>query len=85
MSDDLAAKLLGQDFANQVRVEDSERLETQMEASKWNPADITDALNGLRPPPPQLLKRSDGKNLLYQGKIHWFQGEPGSMKSMISP
>jgi len=84
VSDDLAAKLLGQNFADQVRVEDSERLETQMEASKWNPADITDALNGLRPPPPQLLKRSDGKSLLYQGKIHWFQGEPGSMKSMLA-
>jgi hypothetical protein len=31
--------------------------------------------------PPALMARTDGENLLYAGKRHWFQGEPESAKT----
>ena len=80
----LAERLLGTEVTMTARYEMADRVKEQLEVSKWLPANLEDALAGLRPPPPSMLARSDGKHILYQGKIHWFQGEPGSMKSMLA-
>lgn len=37
-----------------------------------------------RPPTPMLLRRSDGRGLLYPAKRHWLQGEPESGKSWLA-
>ena len=52
--------------------------------STWRKLDLTDALSGKPPEPPEVLRRSDGKHLLYRGRIHWIQGEPESGKSWVS-
>lgn len=54
---------------------------TNAEESTWRPVDLTDALNGADVPAPDLLARTDGLNLLYRGRVHWFQGESESLKS----
>src|SRR2546429_403075 len=49
---------------------------------EYEPIDLTPYIDGtyeqLRP---SMLKRTDGKYLLYAGKRHWFQGEPESGKT----
>lgn len=48
--------------------------------SSWTPVDL--AKVGTEPAPgPEFLARTDGKCLLYRGKVHWFQGEPESCKT----
>jgi hypothetical protein len=47
----------------------------------WHPVDLTDALAGRDVPPPCILTRTDGKKLLYAGRVHSFSGESESLKS----
>lgn len=49
--------------------------------STWHPVDLADALDGITEPGPVYLSRTDGKKLIYAGKVHWFQGESESLKS----
>jgi len=83
-SPSLAERLLGADVVAGAGIDRKDKVDAQMAESFWNPADLEPALLGLRPPPPSLLSRDDGKHVLYKNKIHWFQGEPGSMKSMLA-
>lgn len=50
--------------------------------SSWLPVDLTDALAGIDVPPPTMWRRSDNVPLIYEGRVHWLQGPPESMKSM---
>ncbi len=50
----------------------------------WAPVDLTDILNGTYiPEAPSLMCRTDGKFLLYRGRVHSFHGESESGKSLI--
>lgn len=49
--------------------------------TSWRPVDLTDALAGADIEPPVMCERSDGLKLVYAGRVHWFQGEPESLKS----
>ena len=80
----LAEKLLGVDVADAARIVNAAQLDVALEESHWNPVDLEPALAGLRPPPPALLRREDGKHLLYRNKIHWVAAEPGAGKSFFS-
>ena len=57
--------------------------EAQLSMS-WEPIDLTAALSGQRESRPELLERTDGKHLIYAGKMHWIMGEPESMKSFMA-
>lgn len=58
---------------------------TPGEAPSWEPIDLTDVLNGnYRVDPPTFMKRTDSAALLYPGKVHAFQGEPESGKSLVA-
>jgi hypothetical protein len=50
-------------------------------ATTWRPVDLTDALAGHEPPPPNYLARTDGRRLLYAGRTHQFAGESESCKT----
>jgi hypothetical protein len=52
----------------------------------WAPIDLTPILFGKRQmrPAPTMLPRSDGINLLYDGKLHWISGEPEGLKSWLA-
>lgn len=53
--------------------------------SSWTPLDLTDILAGTyEPEQPALMPRTDGVHLLYAGRVHSFQGESESGKSMIA-
>ena len=52
--------------------------------SSWDAVDLTDALNGIKSPPADVLERADGKHLFYSGRLSWVLGEPESMKSWIA-
>jgi DNA-binding transcriptional ArsR family regulator len=52
-----------------------------LEVTSWAPVDLTEALDGATPPPAEILARTDGLNLLYAGKIHYFIGESESCKT----
>jgi hypothetical protein len=47
----------------------------------WSPVDLSAAVAGIDVPPPSVLTRVDGVCLLYEGRVHWFQGEPESCKT----
>lgn len=47
----------------------------------WDVVDLSDPRYGVPPPPPDLFERSDGVNLLYRGRIHYFYGKSESGKS----
>jgi 5S rRNA maturation endonuclease (ribonuclease M5) len=51
--------------------------------TSWAPVDLTDALAGRDLPAPELLCRTDGRHLLYRGRVHWFQGESEACKSWL--
>ena len=54
------------------------------ESSSWSPIDLRDAVSGdYSGPQPALLRRSDGKHLIYPGKLHSFAGVPGGGKSWL--
>ena len=53
----------------------------EQERSTWSLVDLEDALAGRKPQAPTLMRRVDGKALIYPGRIHWFQGESESLKS----
>lgn len=57
--------------------------ETRIETppTTWRPVDLTDALAGIDVPPPELWHRTDNVPLIYQSRVHWFQGESESCKS----
>ena len=53
--------------------------------TSWAPQDITPALSGHElDPPPVLMPRSDGNNLVYAAAIHTLSGEPGCGKTWIA-
>ncbi len=55
------------------------------EASTWSPLDLREAVSGdYSGPQPALLRRSDGKDLMYPGKLHSVAGPPGGGKSWIA-
>lgn len=55
------------------------------ENSSWKPEDISIYLDGsYNPIEPTLLRRDDGKFLLYAGKVHSFYGESESGKSWLA-
>jgi hypothetical protein len=51
------------------------------ERSTWEPVNLDDALRGVDVPPPTMLTRSDGVNLVYAGRTHQFVGESESCKT----
>jgi hypothetical protein len=53
----------------------------EIEATSWEPVDLTDALAGADIPPPTILARTDGLRLLYPGRTHAFIGESESCKT----
>jgi hypothetical protein len=48
----------------------------------WRPVDLAAAIDA-PPVEPSVLARTDGMNLMYGGRVNWFQGEPETGKSMI--
>lgn len=51
----------------------------------WRPLDLTGYVNGTHKAiEPTIMARTDGRNLLYAGMVHSFQGESESGKSMIA-
>lgn len=51
----------------------------------WLPVDLTAHLNGTHKAlEPSIMQRTDGAYLLYPGKVHSFQGESESGKSMVA-
>ncbi len=56
-------------------------VEPVVELTSWDPVDLTDALNGVGLPPPEILTRTDGVKLLYPGRTHLFVGESESCKT----
>lgn len=54
-------------------------------ASSWAPIDLSAILDGSYvPEEPSLMPRTDGATLLYPGRVHTFQGESESGKSMVA-
>lgn len=53
--------------------------------SSWTPLDLSPILDGSYvPEEPRLMPRCDGVCLLYPGRVHTFQGESESGKSMVA-
>lgn len=53
--------------------------------SSWAPMDLSEVLDGSYvPEEPRLMPRTDGVHLLYPGRVHTFQGESESGKSMVA-
>jgi hypothetical protein len=52
-----------------------------MVGRSWCEVGLQAVLEGAEPDPPSLLSRTDETCLLYPGRVHWFQGEPESLKS----
>ncbi|MBK9180963.1 MAG: AAA family ATPase [Acidimicrobiales bacterium] len=61
--------------------DNGDRYDDTAPATSWAAVDLTDALDGGDLPGPAVLARSDGTNLLYRGRVHWFMGESESCKS----
>jgi hypothetical protein len=60
-------------------------LPVDYEASSWKPVDLTNLFDGTYVrPETSMLARTDGANLLYQGKVHSLYGESESGKSWIA-
>lgn len=56
-----------------------------VEPGAWTPADLATLMaDGLEPPEPTLLARTDGLCLLYPGLTHSVSGESGSGKSWLA-
>ena len=54
-------------------------------ATSWAPVDLTDILDGTHVgPTATLLRRRDGKALLYPAAVHSISGEPGSGKTWLA-
>lgn len=56
----------------------------QLELSSWNTVDKTNALLRLGSLKPNVLEMENGDHLVYPGRVHWFQGEPASLKSFLA-
>lgn len=53
--------------------------------TSWAPVALTGVLDGTAvDPPPFALRRTDGRALLYAGRVHWLQGEPEAGKGWIA-
>jgi hypothetical protein len=52
----------------------------------WEPIDLWPILDGEGPltPPPELMARTDGVKLMYEGKTHGFHGEPEACKGWMA-
>ena len=59
---------------------------TDQARTSWVPVDLGPIVsNGdSLEPGPTMLARSDGEQLLYPGKIHWFAGDPESAKGWLA-
>jgi KaiC/GvpD/RAD55 family RecA-like ATPase len=55
-----------------------------VDSSSWAPLDLTDALGGAGDAEPTVLRRSDGRSLLYPERIAEAVGEPESGKSWFA-
>lgn len=55
----------------------------QLESS-WAPVDLSDALSGVAEPEPSILTRTDGRSLLYEGRIHQLSAEPEAGKGWLA-
>ena len=55
-----------------------------IEETSWLPISLRSALTGDGVPEPVLLRREDDVRLLYPARVHWFQGEPESLKSWVA-
>lgn len=53
------------------------------EPTSWAPVDLADALDGGDDLLPTVLRRGDGRALLYAGKVHTVSGESESLKSWL--
>lgn len=52
--------------------------------STWQPVDLGPYLDGsYLPPVPTMLRRQDGRALIYPGRIHWVSGEPEALKTWL--
>lgn len=63
---------------------DEQEAQSAEAAESWRPVDLSRALAGERENKPEILARTDGKHLIYAGKLHWVMGEPESMKSWFA-
>lgn len=55
------------------------------EPSSWAPVDLEPVVNGnLDRPAPTILRRSDGRFLLYAGRVHFLYGPSESMKTWVA-
>jgi hypothetical protein len=58
--------------------------EAKIRGESWRRQDLSAFLaDGYRPPAPTMLRRTDDHCLIYPGAIHWFFGEPESLKSFV--
>ena len=68
----------------QIEADETRQAEEDELAQSWAGMDLTDAVNGQRDDPPTILERTDGKHLIYAGRVSWISGEPEAMKSMVA-
>jgi hypothetical protein len=53
--------------------------------TSWAPVELGPVLDGTQPdPPPAILTRTDGRALLYAGRVHALFGEPEACKGWIA-
>jgi hypothetical protein len=53
--------------------------------TSWAPVDLGPILDGTEPdPPPSILTRTDGRALLYPGRVHALFGEPEACKGWLA-
>ncbi len=64
---------------------DEQVVDAELGVHGWETVDLGLVLDdGYEPPKPELLRRTDGKALLYRGRINGLFGESGGGKSFIS-
>lgn len=74
--DDIAARAAAETAAHPVTPS------AHLEPTGWEPADLEPLLEGNAPDDsPRLYKRTDKQAILYPGKLHYFVGEPESLKT----
>jgi hypothetical protein len=59
--------------------------EPEPAATSWAPVELAAILNGTQSdPPPSILTRTDGRALLYAGRVHAVFGEPEACKGWVA-
>jgi hypothetical protein len=70
---------------SQENVAQSENVAQLAESSSWKPISLSDYYDGLfQEVKANILTRTDGKSLIYAGKVHSFYGESESGKSWVA-